>query len=269
MNIYRVRDENQQIRFAVSDDGRVFFGLSGDPFYGERVITNERIDVASILAPVEPRIIFCIGLNYRQHAAETGATAPEHPVVFVKAPSSVQDPNAPIALPRHLRSDQVDYEGELAVVIGYPCKNVSRREALDYVIGYTVANDVSARDWQKDKGGSQWCRGKTFDTFCPLGPTLVTTDAIPNPNNLKIETRLNGKTVQSSNTKDMIFDVATLIEFLSGSTTLESGTVILTGTPSGVGMAAKPPHWLKPGDKVEIEIEAIGVLSNPVAEEKV
>jgi 2-keto-4-pentenoate hydratase/2-oxohepta-3-ene-1,7-dioic acid hydratase in catechol pathway len=268
MNIYRVRDEHQQIRFATSDDGHSFFGLGGDPFYGEQKITNEKITASTILAPVEPCAIYCIGLNYRAHAEETGAAIPEHPVVFMKAPSAIQDPNGPIVLPRHLRSDEVDYEGELAVVIGYPCKNVTRNKALEYVIGYTIGNDVSARDWQKAKGGSQWCRGKTFDTFCPLGPTMVTADCIPNPNNLKIETRLNGETVQSSNTKDMIFDVARLIEFLSGSTTLESGTVIMTGTPAGVGAAAKPPRWLKAGDKVEIEIEGIGVLANPVVEEE-
>lgn len=269
MNIYRVRDEYQQVRFATSDDKITFFGLAEDPFYGEQKITNERINISAILTPVEPRVIYCIGLNYRGHAEETKAPIPQHPIVFMKAPTAIQDPNAPIVLPRHLRSDQVDYEGELAVVIGYPCKNVARAKALDYVIGYTIANDVSARDWQKEKGGGQFCRGKTFDTFCPLGPVLVTSDGITDPNNLKIETRVNGETFQSGNTKDMIFDVPTLIEFLSGSTTLEPGTVILTGTPAGVGSAANPPRWLKKGDEVEIEIEGIGILANPVAEEKV
>ena len=163
-----------------------------------------------------------------------------------------------------MASDQVDYECELAVIIGRTAKNVSKVEALDYVFGYTCANDVSARDWQIQKGGSQWTRGKTFDTFCPIGPCIVTADEIPNPNALAIRTILNGEVVQDWNTSDMIFDVPTLIEFLSGSTTLLPGTVILTGTPHGVGMAAKPPRWLKPGDRVVIEIDGIGELSNPV-----
>ena len=150
------------------------------------------------------------------------------------------------------------------MVIGRTCKNVRRKNALEYVLGYTCGNDVSARDWQIKKGGSQWCRGKTFDTFCPLGPCLVTPDEIPNPNALTIRTILNGQVVQDWNTNDMIFDVPDLIEFLSGSTTLLPGTVILTGTPHGVGMAAKPPRWLKSGDSITVEIEKIGKLTNPV-----
>ena len=144
---------------------------------------------------------------------------------------------------------------------------MSRDRALDYVLGYTCANDVSARDWQLHRSGSQWCRAKSFDTFAPLGPRLVTPDEIPNPNALKIRTLLNGEPVQDWNTNDMIFDVAALIEFLSGSTTIPAGAVILTGTPHGVGMARKPPLWLKPGDEVAVEIDRIGVLSNPVVEE--
>jgi 2-keto-4-pentenoate hydratase/2-oxohepta-3-ene-1,7-dioic acid hydratase in catechol pathway len=161
----------------------------------------------------------------------------------------------------------VDYECELAVVIGKASRNVSREKALDYVLGYTCANDVSARDWQKQFGGGQWCRGKTFDTFCPLGPWLVTPDEIPNPNALKIRTRVNGELLQDSTTEDMIFDVPRLIEFLSGSTTLLPGTVILTGTPQGVGMARNPPRWLKAGDMVSEEVERIGTLTNPVMDE--
>jgi 2-keto-4-pentenoate hydratase/2-oxohepta-3-ene-1,7-dioic acid hydratase in catechol pathway len=184
-------------------------------------------------------------------------------------PNAIQHPGDPIILPRHLRSDRVDYECELAVIIGKPAKNVSREDALDYVLGYTGANDVSARDWQKSGGGGQWCRGKTFDTFCPLGPVLVTCDEIPNPNNLFIKTVLNDQVMQDWTTKDMIFDVPALIEFLSGSTTLMPGTVILTGTPHGVGMARNPRVWLEEGDKVTVEIEAIGSLSNPVIAEPV
>ena len=166
-----------------------------------------------------------------------------------------------------LRSDRVDYECELAVVIGRAARNVPREHALDYVLGYTCANDVSARDWQKEGGGGQWCRGKSFDTFCPLGPCLVTRDELANPNALRISTRIGGEVLQDSNTADMIFDVPTLIEFLSGSTTLLPGTVIITGTPQGVGMARNPPRWLQAGDNVTVEIESIGQLTNPVVEE--
>jgi 2-keto-4-pentenoate hydratase/2-oxohepta-3-ene-1,7-dioic acid hydratase in catechol pathway len=161
----------------------------------------------------------------------------------------------------------VDYEGELAVIIGERCKNVAKKDALRCVLGYTCANDVSARDWQKQWGGSQWCRGKTFDTFCPLGPRLVPATEVSDPNNLQIRTVVSGEALQDCNTNDMIFDVPTLIEFLSGSTTLLPGTVILTGTPHGVGMARTPPRWLKAGDTVTIEIEKIGALTNPVVEE--
>lgn len=220
-----------------------------------------------LLAPVAPATIFCIGLNYRQHAAETNVSLPQFPVVFMKGANAVQHPGEPICLPRWLASNKVDYECELAVVIGRTCKNVRREDALEYVLGYTCANDVSARDWQKEGGGSQWCRGKTFDTFAPLGPALVTADEIPNPNALGIRTMVNGEVRQDCSTADMIFDVATLIEFLSGSTTLFPGTVILTGTPHGVGMARKPPCFLQPGDVVAVEIEKIGTLSNPVIDE--
>jgi 2-keto-4-pentenoate hydratase/2-oxohepta-3-ene-1,7-dioic acid hydratase in catechol pathway len=163
-----------------------------------------------------------------------------------------------------LKSQEVDYECELAVVIGKACKNVSKANALDYVLGYTCANDVSARDWQLKFGGGQWCRGKTFDTFAPLGPCLVLKDEIPDPNKLRIQTVLNGSVMQDWNTDDMIFDVPALIEFLSGDTTLLPGTVILTGTPHGIGAARKPPIFLKDGDVVTIEIEKIGSLTNPV-----
>jgi 2-keto-4-pentenoate hydratase/2-oxohepta-3-ene-1,7-dioic acid hydratase in catechol pathway len=216
---------------------------------------------------ITPPVIFCIGLNYRRHAEETKAKLPQFPIVFMKSPACVIGPGEPIVLPRRLRSDEVDYEGELAVVIGERCKNVAKADALRYVHGYTCANDVSARDWQKQWGGSQWCRGKTFDTFCPLGPRLIPASEIPDPNNLKIRTIVSGEVLQDSPTGDMIFDVPTLIEFLSGSTTLLPGTVILTGTPHGVGMARTPPRWLKAGDTVTVEIEKIGSLTNPVVEE--
>jgi 2-keto-4-pentenoate hydratase/2-oxohepta-3-ene-1,7-dioic acid hydratase in catechol pathway len=268
MKIYRVRDIGHQPRTATSEDGKNFFSVNGDPTCGPVKITNERVEVLGLLAPIEPRTIYGIGLNYRKHAEETGAKIPEHPVVFMKSPGAVQDPDQPIVLPRQLRSDQVDFEGELGVIIGWPCKNVPRDRALEYVLGYTITNDVSARDWQKTWGGSQWCRGKTFDTFCPVGPAMVTADSIADPNNLALTTRLNGQVVQQSNTRDMIFSVAEVIAFLSGSTTLEAGTLILTGTPEGVGMGRTPPLYLKAGDVVEIEIEGIGTLRNPVVEEE-
>lgn len=237
--------------------------LAGD-LRGGFFRTGETADVAKLLAPVIPPAVYCAGLNYRKHAEETGARIPRFPVLFMKASSAVQNPGDPIIIPSRLASHEVDYECELAVVIGKSAKNVSKAEALDYVAGYTCANDVSARDWQVRFGGSQWCRGKTFDTFLPLGPCLVTPDEIPDPNALAIRTILNGVTMQEENTADMIFDVPALIEFFSGSTTLLPGTVILTGTPSGVGMARNPPVWLKPGDSVTIEIEKIGSLTNPV-----
>lgn len=229
--------------------------------------TGAPVTQFKLLAPLQPTAILCIGLNYRHHATETNAPIPSIPVLFMKSPGAVQNPGDPILLPRWLRSNKVDYECELAVVIGKACKNVRREHALEYVLGYTAANDVSARDWQKEGGGSQWCRGKSFDTFAPLGPCIVTTDELPNPQSLRIQTAVNGETLQDWSTSDMIFDVATLIEFLSGSTTLLPDTVILTGTPHGVGMARQPQRFLKAGDSVTVEIEQIGRLTNPVQEE--
>jgi 2-keto-4-pentenoate hydratase/2-oxohepta-3-ene-1,7-dioic acid hydratase in catechol pathway len=263
MKIVRYRDHLGRIDHgALQQDGRVL-RLEGDIFAGA-ASTGGVADVQKLLAPIVPAAILGIGLNYRQHAAESGATVPEFPVLFAKGLNTLQNPGDPIRLPTHLKSEQVDYECELAVVIGRTCRNVSRQHALEHVLGYTCANDVSARDWQLKKGGGQWCRGKWFDTFAPLGPCLVTADEIPDPNTLGIRTILNGEVVQDWNTNDMIFDVPALIEFLSGSTTLAPGTVILTGTPHGVGMAQQPPRWLVPGDTVTIEIERIGALTNPV-----
>lgn len=268
MKILRYENPEGRIEFgALLEDGTVQVLSPGNP--GEFVISDKKATIARLLSPVTPTALLCIGLNYRRHAEETGAKVPEFPVLFMKNPGAVQHPGAPILLPRSLRSDEVDYECELAVVIGRDCKNASRADALSYVAGYTCANDVSARDWQVRRGGTQWCRGKSFDTFAPLGPCLVTPDEIENPNQLGIKTLLNGQLMQESNTNDMVFDVPALIEFLSASTTLLAGTVILTGTPQGVGMARKPPVWLKPGDVVSVEIEKIGVLTNPVAEEEV
>lgn len=263
MKIIRFQDSSGTTHYGSQQADGSALVIEGDIF-GSYKVTDRRADVKKLLAPVQPTVILCIGLNYRHHAAESGLPAPENPVLFIKNPAAVQNPGDPILLPQKLKSDSVDYECELAVVIGKAARNVSKADALKHVLGYTCANDVSARDWQKNGGGGQWCRGKTFDTFCPLGPVLVTTDEITNPNALTIKTILNGETVQDWNTNDMIFDVPTLIEFLSADTTLLPGTVIITGTPHGVGMARKPPLWLKAGDSVTIEIEKIGKLTNPV-----
>jgi 2-keto-4-pentenoate hydratase/2-oxohepta-3-ene-1,7-dioic acid hydratase in catechol pathway len=266
MKLIRYSDSQGNIAHAAQQADGTAMVIEGDPF-GDFRVSERQAEVVKLLAPVQPFAIICIGLNYRFHAEETKAAIPQHPVVFMKLPNVVQHPGDPILLPRHLRSDKVDYECELAVVIGKTAKNVSKADALKHVLGYTCGNDVSARDWQKHGGGGQWCRGKSFDTFCPLGPVLVTADEIPDPNNLAIKTVLNGETMQDWNTNDMIFDVPTLIEFLSGSTTLMPGTVIMTGTPHGVGMARTPPVFMKHGDTVSVEIEDIGTLTNPVREE--
>jgi 2-keto-4-pentenoate hydratase/2-oxohepta-3-ene-1,7-dioic acid hydratase in catechol pathway len=263
MRILRCLTENGLTVHVTEGERGSYHLLSGNPYDGFKP-TQSHVPVARWLAPIVPAMIWCIGLNYRRHAEETGAKIPEQPVVFAKGPNTVQHPGGAIEIPRHLASEQVDYECELAIVIGKACKNVSPDDALDYVLGYTCANDVSARDWQIKRGGSQWSRGKTFDTFAPLGPAIVTPEDIPDPNALRIQTRLNGEVVQDSNTSDMIFSVREIIAFLSGSTTLVPGTVILTGTPEGVGMARTPPRWLVPGDEVTIEIEKIGALTNPV-----
>ena len=267
------------VRF-LSDDGGTQYGaeaadgsvtrIDGD-ILGDFTDTGEAAQVEKLLAPIVPCDILCIGLNYARHAAEGGKEPPKNPILFTKNCGAVQNPGDSIILPRKLESTQVDYECELAVVIGRECKNVSKEDALDYVLGYSCLNDVSARDWQLDPdlGGGQWCRGKTFDTFAPLGPCIVTTDEIPDPNTLGIKTILNGEVMQDWNTDDMIFNVPNLIEFLSGSTRLLPGTVISTGTPHGVGMAHKPSVWLKDGDTITIEIENIGQLTNPVINEVV
>ncbi len=266
MKLIRYQNTSGHASYGCRHDDGSITRVEGD-ILGDFHDSGEAVVPAKLLAPLMPRDILCIGLNYRKHAAEGNHAIPEYPVLFMKNLGTVQNPGDPIVLPRRLPSDAVDYECELAVVIGRECYNVSKSSALDYVLGYTCANDVSARDWQIKKGGSQWCRGKTFATFCPLGPWIVTKDEIPNPNALSIKTVLNGETMQAWNTDDMIFDVPTLIEFLSGSTRLLPGTVILTGTPHGVGSARKPPVFLQPGDNVTIEIGSIGALSNLVVAE--
>jgi len=247
-------------------DDKSALRIEGDLFGSDRV-TDQKLPIDKLLAPLVPTDILCIGLNYREHAKESNSEIPKNPMLFIKASNTLNNPGDPIPMPRLTK--EVDYECELAVVIGKTAKDVSRDRALDYVFGYTAANDVSARDWQREKslGGGQFARGKSFDGFCPLGPWIVTRDEIPNPNALKIKTILNGQTMQDHTTGDMIFDVPTLIESLSSTMTLKPGAVILTGTPQGVGFARKPPVWMKAGDTVVVEIEKIGRLENPVGAE--
>ncbi|MCU1458678.1 MAG: fumarylacetoacetate hydrolase family protein [Actinomycetia bacterium] len=211
-------------------------------------------------APVpQPRVVWCIGLNYRDHAAETGKEIPAVPTVFVKSPGAVIAPGATIEVPPFVT--QPDYEGELAVVIGKRARDVAEADALEYVAGVTVAHDVSARDHQYVT--TQWCWSKSYDTFCPMGPVLVTIDEL-DVTDLPISTRIGSEVLQDSNTGQMVFPVAHLISFLSQGTTLEPGDVILTGTPAGVGLGRTPPRWLQDGETVEITIGGIGTLSNPV-----
>ena len=266
MKIFRYLDQSGKMGFGRFDEeGKTYLILQKED--GDFEATDQAITPFQFLTPIDFRCIYAVGLNYRAHAKETGMDIPKYPMVFMKAPTATQNPGDPIVLPRFLRSDKVDYEGELGVVIGRPCKNVKMEEALSYVLGYVCANDVSARDWQKEKGGGQFCRGKTFDTFCPVGPCLATADEIPDPSKLIVRSFLNDEKVQESGVDDLIFDVPTLISFLSGSTTLLPGTLILTGTPSGVGEARNPKRFLVPGDEVTVEIDGVGILTNPVVEE--
>jgi 2,4-didehydro-3-deoxy-L-rhamnonate hydrolase len=208
-----------------------------------------------------PQKIICVGLNYTDHAAEASLSLPERPLLFAKWPNTLIGPREPIVLPSI--TSKVDYEGELAVVIGRKASRLTADDALDAVAGYLCANDVSARDLQfADK---QWVRGKSLDTFCPVGPALVPASEIPDPQALVLRTILNGETVQEAPTSNMIFSVAQIVAFTSEAITLEPGDLILTGTPAGVGIFRTPELLLKPGDEVTVEIEGIGTLTNPVA----
>lgn len=225
--------------------------------------TASPLEGATLLPPVlDPQKVLCVGLNYADHAKETGAKPGDEPVIFCKLPSTLTGPEAPIELPPE--SIEVDYEAELVVVIGRRARRVSRETAREYIAGYSCGHDVSARDWQKNKPGKQWLLGKSFDTFAPLGPWLVTPDEIADPGNLPIELRLNGTVMQQSNTNQLIFPIDYLVSYLSHVCTLLPGDLIYTGTPAGVGLARKPPVFLQAGDVVEVEIEGLGTLRNPV-----
>lgn len=217
-----------------------------------------------LLAPVPtPTKIVCIGLNYRDHCEEDNKPVPERPIIFAKYPTAVIGPGQPIVRPK--LTQQLDFEAELAVVIGRGGKHVSIEDAPNYIAGYTIGHDVSARDIQF--GDGQWVRGKTFDTFCPMGPALVTPDEVGDPHKLEIRSLVNGQVMQHSNTRHLVFNSYYLVAFLSQVVTLQPGDCILTGTPGGVGAFRNPPVWLKPGDVVTIEIEKLGALTNPVVDE--
>jgi 2-keto-4-pentenoate hydratase/2-oxohepta-3-ene-1,7-dioic acid hydratase in catechol pathway len=268
MQILRFKSDDHKIYVGCNFDGKSAALIKGDIF-SDFSFTGKRKTVHQFLPPVIPPAILCIGLNYRLHAKETGLDLPKYPILFMKSPGAAAAHLDNIRIPACCaKAPEVDYEAELAVIIKTAARNVPVENALDHVLGYTCANDVSARRWQMHAGGNQWIRGKSFDTFCPFGPWMATPDEIPDPDILDIECVLNGETMQKSNSSDMIFPVAKIISYLSESTTLLPGTLILTGTPSGVGFARKPPVYLKPGDVLETRIQNIGVLKNEVTSEE-
>jgi len=243
-------------------EGNTVAIMDSSPVAGNMKPTGRKIDVRDIkkfLSPVEPPNIIALGLNYREHARESNMELPSAPVIFLKATTSATGHLQDICLPKEA-PDFVDYEAELVIVIGKTAKHVVKEKAKEYILGYTCGNDISARDCQM-KIDKQWARGKSFDTFAPLGPYLVMDI---DPGNLKIQTRLNGTVMQQATTSDMIFDVPTIVSYLSRQMTLLPGTMIMTGTPDGVGFARNPQVFLKPGDIVEVEIEDIGILKNKV-----
>ena len=258
MRIARIEHEGHT-HYAVAEAGH--FDLIEGSLFGAWRPSGKTIPTTAtrLLSPVDPPQLIAIGLNYRKHAEETGAAIPDAPVVFLKAVSAVTGPAMPILLPR-MAPTEVDYEAELVIVIGKKAKSISESQADDYILGYTCGNDVSARDCQI-KQDKQWARGKSFDTFAPIGPWIV-----PNldGDHLGIKLLLNGRVMQDSNTADLLFSCRYLVSYLSRCMTLYPGSIIMTGTPSGVGVGRKPPVYLKPGDTVTVEIDGIGRLTNPV-----
>jgi 2-keto-4-pentenoate hydratase/2-oxohepta-3-ene-1,7-dioic acid hydratase in catechol pathway len=247
----------------VSDPGVTLIDVIRDPELLASEPAPEAVELDALVAPLRPGKVVAIGLNYRDHVRETGMELPGRPLVFAKFPSSVIGPGAPIEIDPALTA-RVDWEVELAVVIGRRIRRLSRENALDAVYGYTVGNDISARDVQFADG--QWTRGKSFDSFCPLGPLVVTADEVPDPQALSLETTVNGERMQASSTAEMVFGVAELIEFCSAAFTLEPGDVILTGTPWGCGEFMNPPRSLKAGDEVVVSVRGVGSLANPVVQ---
>jgi 2-keto-4-pentenoate hydratase/2-oxohepta-3-ene-1,7-dioic acid hydratase in catechol pathway len=222
-------------------------------------------ETLELLCPLDvPGKILCIGLNYRDHAIETNAPIPDEPIVFSKAPTSLIGPTDAIEIPSISR--EVDFEAELVVVVGERLRKATEKQAHEAIFGYTAGNDISARDWQKGKPGKQWLLGKSFDTFAPIGPAIALASAIPDPRNLKIQSRLNGQLMQDSSTRELIFSPAMLLSYISQVLTIEPGDLLFTGTPAGVGVARNPQVFLKPGDRIEVQIESIGTLSNACIE---
>ncbi|MCU0611314.1 MAG: fumarylacetoacetate hydrolase family protein [Candidatus Eisenbacteria bacterium] len=264
MRIIRFLDERGDSRWGVPEENGQARILVAPPFPEPPRLGHERAAVSRILAPVEPSNVYCVGKNYQEHIVETGSRPPAHPIVFLKPTTAVIGPDASIRIPLACRdTPQVDYEGELAVVVGREARDVSEEDALHHVLGYACANDVTARWWQRH-GGGPWARGKGFDGFCPVGPCVVTADEIPDPQSLLLETELNGVIMQRSATSQMLFSVRRLISFLSQDTTLLPGTLILTGTPAGVGFTRTPPVFMRAGDVVAVTISGVGRLENRV-----
>ncbi|KAF1982322.1 fumarylacetoacetate hydrolase family protein [Aulographum hederae CBS 113979] len=246
--------------------------INGSPWSSNYIVTDRIAEITHLLPPIalaDCTTLRCLGLNYRAHAVESNLPIPKSPILFYKPGTALAAPFSDIPVPFMAQEhDGLDYECELVVVIGRDAKDVSEEEALDYVAGYCVGNDVSHRAWQIELGGGQWSLGKGFDGWAPLGPGIVSTALIPDPSKLRIQTRVNGETMQDSNTKDLIFGVKETLSFLSGGTTLRAGDVIFTGTPQGVGMGRNPKLWLKDGDFVEVELEGVGTCGNKVVFEK-
>ncbi|KKZ64724.1 hypothetical protein EMCG_09396 [[Emmonsia] crescens] len=273
------------IRF-LSKDGRIYYGdpllaahatdishattarlITGDIFHSP-TLTSTTKPISRLLSPLAQKDISsirCLGLNYAQHAAEANMPVPKYPILFYKPPAALAGPGDDIPIPGIAQEcPGVDYECELVIVMGKQCRDVPEEEALEYVLGYTVGNDVSHREWQLKRGGGQWGIGKGFDGWAPVGPGIVTTKVLGDAGDLGIETRLNGVVVQRSSTRDMIFGVRRTVAWLSRGCTLGPGDLIFTGTPQGVGMGRNPPLWLKHGDKVEVSLEGVGTCENRV-----
>ena len=261
MRIVRFSDKTGKAQYGIVEGDKIAVA-EGDPIKGlKRAGASVPLAGVKLLAPVEPVNVLCIGQNYKAHVEEGGDKLPKAPILFMKTTTSVIGPDAPVLIPK-IAPTEVDYEAELALVIGKTARHVPENRALEYVLGYTCAHDVSARDCQRNDG--QWVRAKSFETFCPIGPWLETE---LNPLNVRVQGRLNGQTMQDAPTSLMIFSIPFLISYLSRGMTLLPGTLLLTGTPAGVGFARKPPIYLKPGDVFEVEVAGIGTLRNPLVAE--
>ncbi|KAL3440783.1 hypothetical protein BJX65DRAFT_314436 [Aspergillus insuetus] len=281
--LIRFKDQNNIERFgepliradeAFSLDDLILKGalqarcLRGDDMFN-LVATPDVVcvkEILPLLSPCQVPIVKCVGLNYMKHIKEGGRNPPPYPSIFIKPRSSVAAFNEDVLIPKLAQDDQLDYEGELSIVIGRTGKDIPKSEALTYIAGFVVSNDVSARKWQRDPayagGVPQWCFSKGFDKFAPLGPMLVSPKAVGNAGTLHLQTFVNGELRQDTNTSDLLFNTEAIISFISQGTTLEAGTVIMTGTPAGVAMGMKEPMWLKDGDVVQVSIEGLGSVKN-------